>query len=177
VSEVDLRASDDDRERAALRLRDAAADGRLTLEELADRVGAAYAARTHAELEQLTRDLPAASAAPARRARRKVVAVMSGAQIRGRTRIEGTLRVIAAMGGVELDLREAEVVGEEVAIHLVAVMGGVEITVPRGVEVDAHDVVTIMGGREVRVPDARPGAPRIRIHGFVCMGGLEVRAR
>jgi hypothetical protein len=43
-------------------------------------------------------------------------------------------------------------------------------------EVDAHDVVAIMGGRDVQVPDAPPGAPRIRIHGIVVMGGLEVRA-
>jgi len=54
-----LRASDADRERVAVVLRDAAAEGRLTLEELSDRVASTYAARTSTELEQLTRDLPA----------------------------------------------------------------------------------------------------------------------
>jgi predicted membrane protein len=86
------------------------------------------------------------------------------------------MSVVAAMGGVELDLRQAELVGEEPSIRVTVAMGGVQILVPQGVEVDAHDVAAIMGGRDVKVPEAPPGAPRIRIHGVVVMGGLEVRA-
>jgi hypothetical protein len=52
-----LRASDADRERVAAVLRDAGGDGRLDLEELDERLQAAYAARTHADLEPLTADL------------------------------------------------------------------------------------------------------------------------
>lgn len=64
------RASDGERELAVSRLRDACAEGRLTPEELAERVEAAYVARTHAQLDALTADLPrgvALSLAPARR--------------------------------------------------------------------------------------------------------------
>jgi len=61
----DLRASDAERERTALALRDAAAEGRLTLEELADRLDHALTATTRSELEPLTRDLPAAPATKA----------------------------------------------------------------------------------------------------------------
>ena len=43
-------ASDDDRERAASGLRAAWEEGRLTVEELDDRLGQAYAARTDTEL-------------------------------------------------------------------------------------------------------------------------------
>lgn len=53
-----MRASDAERERAMTRLRDAAAEGRLTFEELADRVDAAGGAVTRHELERLTEDLP-----------------------------------------------------------------------------------------------------------------------
>ena len=53
-----LRASDADRERVAEVLRQAAGDGRLTLEELDERLDAVYAAKTYAELEPVTRDLP-----------------------------------------------------------------------------------------------------------------------
>lgn len=58
MSELDLRASDGDRERAIDDLRAHAADGRLTVEELEERVQRALAARTLAELVELTRDLP-----------------------------------------------------------------------------------------------------------------------
>jgi len=54
-----LRASDAERERTATLLRDHAGAGRLTPEELDERLDAAYAARTVAELEMLLRDLPA----------------------------------------------------------------------------------------------------------------------
>jgi len=62
-----LRASDSERERAATQLRDHAGAGRLTPEELDERLGAAYAARTVPELEALLRDLPADAGAPAAR--------------------------------------------------------------------------------------------------------------
>jgi fatty acid desaturase len=65
VSELDLRASDGDRERAIDDLRAHTAAGRLTVEELEERVQPALGARTHAELVELTRDLPdRASATP-----------------------------------------------------------------------------------------------------------------
>jgi len=53
-----LRASDAERERTQELLRDAAAEGRLTFEELADRIDAAGRATTREELERLTADLP-----------------------------------------------------------------------------------------------------------------------
>lgn len=54
----ELRASDDDRERAAESLRHHASVGRLTIEELDARVERAYAARWVSELEYLHADLP-----------------------------------------------------------------------------------------------------------------------
>src|ERR1700747_2902482 len=53
------RASDADRERVANVLREAAGDGRLTMDELDERLDAVYAAKTYAELEPITIDLPA----------------------------------------------------------------------------------------------------------------------
>lgn len=62
-----LRASDAERDAVAARLREAHAEGRLTADEFADRLDAALAARTHADLVPLTSDLPAE--APISRAR------------------------------------------------------------------------------------------------------------
>lgn len=54
----DIRASDADRDAVVERLRRALSQGRLTVAEFDERTAAAYAARTHGDLEVLTRDLP-----------------------------------------------------------------------------------------------------------------------
>ena len=60
----EVRVSDAERERAAADLREHFALGRLTEDELADRVAAAYAARTAGELAAVRADLPALPATP-----------------------------------------------------------------------------------------------------------------
>ncbi len=54
-----MRASDEERERAASEIREHFAHGRLTADELADRIGRAYSAQTTDELAALQADLPA----------------------------------------------------------------------------------------------------------------------
>ena len=51
-------ASDKERDSVVDVLRDAYTEGRLTLEEFEERTAAAYAARTWADLRELTGDLP-----------------------------------------------------------------------------------------------------------------------
>jgi Domain of unknown function (DUF1707) len=63
-SSPELRASDAERDQVAEVLRSHAAEGRLDADELDDRLGAAYAARTHGDLAVLTADLPPAPPAP-----------------------------------------------------------------------------------------------------------------
>ena len=67
----DLRASDADRERSAELLRSAAAEGRLTADELEERLERAFSARTEAELTPLVADLPLAANPPAPAAARE----------------------------------------------------------------------------------------------------------
>jgi Domain of unknown function (DUF1707) len=62
-----MRVSDAEREAVAVRLRDAAAQGRLTLAEADERQGLAYAARTRDDLGPLTADLPQPTPEPIRR--------------------------------------------------------------------------------------------------------------
>jgi hypothetical protein len=67
-----IRASDTERERVAGRLRDAAVEGRLTVDELDERTARAYAAVTRGELAALLEDLPAPRPrAPVREPRRE----------------------------------------------------------------------------------------------------------
>jgi uncharacterized RDD family membrane protein YckC len=58
-SALAMRISDADRYAAERRLRDACAEGRLTVDELTQRLDRAFAARTAADLEPLFADLPA----------------------------------------------------------------------------------------------------------------------
>jgi uncharacterized protein DUF1707/2TM domain-containing protein len=68
MTEPALRIGDADRERVAERLRTAAGEGRLSPAELEERLEAAFAARTEAELRPLVADLPPRpSPAPRRR--------------------------------------------------------------------------------------------------------------
>jgi hypothetical protein len=58
ASRAAVRASDADRERVAERLRRAAGEGRLLTEELEERLGAAFSARTYGQLDRIVADLP-----------------------------------------------------------------------------------------------------------------------
>lgn len=60
VSSESIRASDRERDQVVQFLEEQTAQGRLTLEELQERTGAAYAATTRLQLHQLTGDLPGA---------------------------------------------------------------------------------------------------------------------
>jgi len=65
----ELRVSDEDRERVAAEIREHFAHGRLDSDELSDRLGRAYGARTAGELDSLRADLPqVAPSAAVRRA-------------------------------------------------------------------------------------------------------------
>lgn len=178
----ELRAGDADRERTVARLRDACAEGRLTLEELSERLDSAYAARTVAELDELARDLPAAPASVPARARggpsRWIVAVFSGAEKRGRWRVGERANALAVFGGAHVDLTQAVIETPELTLTCVAVFGGVSVHVPRGVDVDL-DGFALFGGNSQRVKERaeHPDAPHVRVRAFSLFGGVDVAAK
>jgi len=125
----EMRVSDQDRDSAVEQLSEHAAAGRLTLDELEERVSVALAARTRGELGALTRDLPGNAGRPAerRKAVRWMIAVMGGSHRRGRYRANRAVNVIAVMGGGRYRLNRA--------VNVIAVMGGDEIDL-RDAELD-----------------------------------------
>jgi Domain of unknown function (DUF1707)/Cell wall-active antibiotics response 4TMS YvqF len=173
----ELRVSDADREATVAILREAGGEGRLTFEELAERVERADAARTASELEALTADLaasrPRPPAAP-RKEKRWVVAVMGGAERKGRWRPAARMNVVAIMGGAAIDLRDAEIDAPEIEITAVTVMGGIEIIVPEGVEVDLNDFALMGGNSGPKDAPVPPGAPVVRVRAYSLMGGVAV---
>lgn len=173
--------SDAERERVALLLRDAAGEGRLTLEELAGRLDWTYGARTSQELELVTRDLPAqppAAAIDIGSETSSLVAIMSGAKRSGRWRLGKRCRAMAVMGGCKLDLRGAELTAQDPVIRAVSIMGGIEIIVPEGIAVEVTGLA-LMGGKSVRIKDVLPlpGAPRLHVRVLAFMGGVSVRSK
>jgi Domain of unknown function (DUF1707)/Cell wall-active antibiotics response 4TMS YvqF len=178
----ELRVSDADREATVVRLREAGGEGRLTLEELAERVERADAARTWSDLDALTADLPAATGAgpvpdTPRKERRWVVAIMGGEQRKGRWRPSRRTNAVAVMGGVDIDLREAEL-ADGAEILAIPVMGAVTVTVPEGVSVEMSGFA-LMGGNSG--PDDKvlplPNSPVIRVRAFSLMGGVVVERK
>jgi hypothetical protein len=182
----DLRVSDADRERIAERLREAAGEGRLTVEELDERLDAAYAARTGSDLAPLTADLPepAPGAEPAMqrhaggRRRRWMVAVMGASNLHGRWLAGRKLTSIAIMGGGEIDLRNAVLTEGELRITIFSFMGGVNVVVPPGVDVECSGFA-LMGGNDTHVPpqDLPPGARRVHVRAISVMGGSDVKMK
>jgi hypothetical protein len=189
----ELRASDQDREHTAEILREAAAVGRLDMDELDDRLNAVYTAKTYGELAPIVRDLPqtaggpmapATSAAPADPARfggnptsSSAVAVMSGFSRKGAWIVPRLFKSVAIMGGGEIDMRDARFATREVTIRVVAIMGGVGITVPEDADVRVSGF-GLMGAFDQlsSVPEA-PGGPVINITGFAFWGGVGVERK
>jgi hypothetical protein len=188
VGQRQLRVSDHDREQVAELLRQATADGRLTLDELDERLAQAYAAKTFGDLEPLTDDLPAAgmgpAPAPARTSRvggtatsHFAFSIMGGFGRKGNWVMPRNFTAITCMGGGAIDLREASFAEPNVTIRAFALMGGIEILVPEDVEVVLHGV-PIMGGVDGPAgSNPPPGAPRVTIVAVAVMGGIDVKVK
>jgi hypothetical protein len=170
---MDVRASDAEREATIERLRHAAAEGRLTFEELADRIDAAGAAVMRSDLAPLTADLPAPlPATPAEPARVHAIGDVkrSGAWV-----VPTDNRFRSWLGNVQIDLREARIAGEEVRIHAWTLFGTIDLLVPEGVEVDVQ-ARSKLGQLKLQTGDAAvPGAPRIVLTGGTVFGVVRVR--
>jgi hypothetical protein len=158
----DLRASDADRERVVAMLSDAAADGRLTLGEHAERAQQAYAARTLGELAGLTADLAAPSAQPIRLdGRRSVTAVFGRDHRDGRWVVPETLPVLAVCGDAVVDLREALLTRRRVLVYATVIAGHLDLIVPEGVavEITGHSFLSRRSVSGGRLPAPRPDLP------------------
>lgn len=187
----EVRASDADRHRVADILRDAAAEGRLSLEELEERLEGVYAAKTYAELEPFTADLPAGgttpSAPPLPSTDPRIggtptssvsVAILSGTTRKGAWVVPAAFTAVAFWGGVQLDLREARFAAPEVVIRAFAVMGGIEIIVSEDVDVVVSGVGIMGGFDDTSETETGTGrGPMVRVTGLAFWGGVEVKRR
>lgn len=173
--EHEKRASDVEREQVVVRLRDASAEGRLTLEELADRTALAYTASSHAELVPLTADLPVPQPPSRRKPVRWMGAVIGEVERRGRWRIRDRTHVVMGIGDCHLDLRMAELDGDDVTVTISQIIGDTTIVVPRHVDVELSGFFLIgdksLTDSEEELP---PAAPRVHVRAFGLIGDVKV---
>lgn len=172
--------SDAERERSIALLRLAVGEGRLTLEEFSERVGHAYAARTDQELASLAQDLPgnaAASATPAA-VSEEHRAFCSHLIRSGPWSLPRRSSWRSIFGTIDLDLRQARLVGPETVLEVYNLFGTVTVIVPEGVE------VVVRGGglfasQKIESPEGTPvaGGPRVTIDTRGPGGTLHVRTR
>lgn len=194
-AELDLRASDIDRERVAEQLRGAAGLGRISLDELEERLDAVYQAKTYRELAPITRDLPIEDGSPRipvpvgrltgalvvgeqPGTRGTAIAIMSGANRGGHWIVPKRFRVFAFWGGSVIDLRDARFEDGRTVITAAAIMGGVQILAPEGVHVRVTGLGIMGGFTEGNMPEGQTSdapAPVVEVKGLAFWGGVHVK--
>jgi hypothetical protein len=179
----DLRASHDDRDRVVEVLTGAAGDGRLTPEELEERVGAALTARTHGELAALVSDLPAVAAWPAgapAATPKELVRIdchASTAGRDGRWMVPRRMEVQVTSGSVTLDFTEAVTWWPSLQLEVAVRGGSLRLVTRPGIVVSTDDLAVRASGVKVRAPWG-PDVPvrfRIEVAGKVASGSLTAR--
>jgi hypothetical protein len=174
-----VRASDAERDRTVEILRAHAVEGRLTLEEFAQRLDTVYKARTRPELDELMRDLPDDPHGPVSRgrprAKRFTGVVFGSVERRGRWRVPRSAALAVVFGDADIDLRAAEIHGQTVTINALILFGNADFYVPRSVDVDLGGL-TIFGHRREHGEDADPApqSPLVRIRVYSLFGTSDV---
>jgi hypothetical protein len=181
----ELRASHADRDRIAEQLREAAGDGRLTMEELDGRLEAALTARTGTELQKLVLDLPPATASgsalalPAEAKDLVQIEITSGSANRvGRWVVPKAIEVKVGSGSTKLDLTEAVLTGPLLRIQAEVRSGSLTIVTKPGIEVVVDDVSVNSGSAKVRTPKTGNSVPtvlRVEVSGTVRSGNITAR--
>jgi hypothetical protein len=182
VARSELRASHDDRDRVVELLRVAAGDGRLTAEELDQRLELAMTARTYGELARLVSDLPDSpdvAGAPAPRVKDVVrLNCRSGQTVKdGRWVVPQRMELKVTSGHIKLDFTEAVITHSSLQIDAEVRSGHVILITKPGIVVDTDDVTVSSGHIKIRAPWGSDGPEvlRIDVAGKVGSGHLIAR--
>ena len=168
------RVADTDREVAVTRLQEAAADGRLEFSELEERLDAVYSAKTRADLDALTADLPVVRAPNIPDLDLKTKA--GSLRKKGYWQVPSQINVECSSGSIKLDFTEAECFHREVSIRVSARSGSVVFVVPHGWSVDLNHASAASGTVKNKIRERpQPGAPTLRVSGAVTSGVIKAR--
>ena len=179
-SAPELRASHADRDQAVEILREAAGDGRLTAQELDERVEAALTARTGSKLAVLTADLPAPRVDPSLEPKDLVTINQRFGSVErmGPWVVPRRMDIRLTAGNVKLDFTEAVIQQDSLHIDVDLGFGGdlLLVTTP-GIVVTAEDLNVRMGDIKIKHrsdPDT-PVILRVEVTGRVRGGDIVAR--
>jgi hypothetical protein len=181
-----LRIGHSERDEAAAVLQRAAAEGRLSLEELDERLDAALRAKTHGDLRPLIADLsvnlpssvpqgpPPPGYAPEDPLR--LEGGMSSEKRTGVWTMPPYIRINQGMGSVKLNCLQAEVVAPITEIEMIGGAGSTLIVLPEGWGVDADRLSKGWGTKTIKMPrHSAAGMPLLVVHGNLGMGSFKIR--
>ena len=182
VPRAELRVSYEDRDRVAEQLRVAAGDGRLSAEELDERLEIALTARTYAELARVTRDLPSAAGtvlgAPAPKDLVRIDCQSSSVERTGPWLVPRRMEVRVKSGTVTLDFTEAVITQPVLPIEAEVGAGALTLVIKPGIVVDMDEVAVRSGALEVKAPWGQDASVlRIEVSGKVGSGVISARPR
>ena len=182
VPRAELRVSYEDRDRVAEQLRVAAGDGRLSAEELDERLEIALTARTYAELARVTRDLPSAAGtvlgAPAPKDLVRIDCQSSSVERTGPWLVPRRMEVRVKSGAVTLDFTEAIITQPVLPIEAEVGAGALTLVIKPGIVVDMDEVAVRSGALEVKAPWGQDASVlRIEVSGKVGSGVISARPR
>jgi hypothetical protein len=100
-----------------------------------------------------------------------LAAILDGVELKSRAKAFKGGSMLAWFGGIDADLREAEL-APEARLSLNALWGGITIETPPGWRVESS-VKTLAGGVDVPTPAAADG-PVLAVEGMALFGGIEV---
>ena len=183
-----LRVSHEDRDEVAEALRVAAGDGRLSPDELDERLERALTARTYDDLAVLVADLPPAGHAlapvpgtqlPTAPAKELIkIHVTSGHSQRvGRWTVPARMGLVARSGHIKLDFTQAVITQPTLHIDAEVSSGHIVMITRPGIAVDMDDVSVRSGQVKVRAPwgDGVPVSLRITVAGKCGSGHIVAR--
>lgn len=172
IARSELRASHDDRDRVVDLLRVSAGDGRLTAEELDERLELAMTARTYGDLAKLVADLPASgsvavpvASTPAARAKDIVRIDCRSGHVRRADQwvVPQRMEVKVTSGHVMLDFTRAIITQPSLRVRLDVRSGHVILVTKPGIIVETDDVAIRSGHVKVREPWGTDGPVLLRI--------------
>ncbi|RRR97585.1 DUF1707 SHOCT-like domain-containing protein [Glycomyces terrestris] len=179
----DIRLSNADREALIGRLQAATEEGRLDLDEFAERSSRVYEAKTYRDVERLLADLPEDGRALAVPKRPKPVAdtpalvlnpVHSQVRRQGAWTVPARITTRQKHSGVRLDCREAVFAADDVELDVDLVHSHVTVILPPNASA-VDDGVDLHGGTVVNKCHKAVDGPRIHLTGTSRYGRVVVR--
>ena len=81
----------------------------------------------------------------------------------------------ALFGGIDIDLRGANISDGEAYLELTAMFGGIDLLVPQDWKVEVTGVPILGGWENKTILNTNPDAPVLKVKCFVAFGGIEVK--